>query len=882
MVGGDVERFKDAASSRSSTATGWRELEDAGVPPDTVNEHQDARCRIVSQRDLRSEAIIVQRFISAERFADALAVISNFESVRGAHADAELLRGEVLLAQGKFVEATACVMALLSDNPEHVGALGSVAQLQRRAGNLQGSLIALKKAHSIEPSSASLTDAYASCLVEAGTAAKEAGDASSAQKHYDQALEVVPDHAGALYHLGVLAGEQGRAADSIDLYERAVRSNGSHVEAWTNLGVLRRRHGRLQEALEAFQAAIAFAPNSLVIRSNLAMLYVELGSRAAARGEGANAEARVYYERALAYEPRNADALYNLGVLEGGSKRWERCIFYYESCVAANPRHAMAWNNLGVVYQNVENLERTIACYEAAIEACPDFFQSLNNLGVIYTAQGHYARALRLLRAAIAAKSDYAEAHNNLGVLLRDVGLIEPAIASYETCMALCATSPNAFQNRLLALNYRHHGEERVICDAHAQWGVQYAAQVQPLPAPRPSTWRAPADGKLRIGYISPDLYTHSVSYYAESALQGHDRSRVELFVYCSTPRPDAKSAYLEAECRAKGCTWRRVFGMPGAAVAELIRRDRVDVLVELTGHTAQNRLDVVRFRPAPVQMTWIGYPNSTGLAAVDYRITDSVSDPLDTKQTYVEQLLRLPGCFLCYSPMRNPPPVSEPPLLGNGYVTFGSFNALAKITDEVIETWCDLLQALPTARLVLKNKPFLCPEARALWLQRFTSRGIAAWRVDLLSLTAATDSHLSQYSMMDISLDPWPYAGTTTTCESLFMGVPCITLKGRCHAHNVGLSLLTAIGLEGDWAAASRQEYIDIAKHWAAQPQALAELRRRLRADMLASPLCDVTTFMSQLEDKYEECYAHWYRTGSGTQSDDERGGSANAADEA
>ncbi|GIL54275.1 hypothetical protein Vafri_9837 [Volvox africanus] len=364
------------------------------------------------------------------------------------------------------------------------------------------------------------------------------------------------------------------------------------------------------------------------------------------------------------------------------------------------------------------------------------------------------------------------------------------------------STTSTRVRTRWLAPRTESGGSySRPLCSRCRRWGGRAGGTTPPerwcpgRSAPSALSWEP--DRPLRIGYISPDLFTHSVSYFAEAPLTHHSPARgYQHYVYSCVPKPDPKTVRLRAATEAAGGVWRDVARLNEAELAELVRRDEIDLLVELTGHTANNRLGVMARRPAPVQLTWIGYPNSTGLKAVDYRLTDDVCDPWDTKQTFVEELVRLPGCFLCYSPAVDAPPVAPAPALANGYITFGSFNNLAKITPQVLRIWGAVLAAVPRSRLVLKNKPFACEAARGHVLQQLAAVGVESWRVDLLPLAPGNAEHLATYALMDISLDPFPYAGTTTTTESLFMGVPCLTMAGHCHAHNVGVSLLTAVGL--------------------------------------------------------------------------------------
>uniref|UniRef100_A0A6M2F748 O-GlcNAc transferase C-terminal domain-containing protein n=1 Tax=Populus davidiana TaxID=266767 RepID=A0A6M2F748_9ROSI len=288
-----------------------------------------------------------------------------------------------------------------------------------------------------------------------------------------------------------------------------------------------------------------------------------------------------------------------------------------------------------------------------------------------------------------------------------------------------------------------------------------------------------------------------------------------------------------------------------------MVREDKVDILVELTGHTANNKLGMMACRPAPVQVTWIGYPNTTGLPTIDYRITDSFTDPPHTKQKHVEELVRLPECFLCYIPSPEAGPVTPSPALSNGFITFGSFNNLAKITPKVLQVWARILCAVPNSRLVVKCKPFCCDSVRQRFLTMLEQLGLEPLHVDLLPLILLNHDHMQAYSLMDISLDTFPYAGTTTTCESLYMGVPCVTMAGAVHAHNVGASLLSNVGL-GHLVAKNEEEYVQSALQLASDIAALSNLRMSLRNLMSKSPVCDGPNFTLGLETTYRNM---WHR---------------------
>lgn len=332
---------------------------------------------------------------------------------------------------------------------------------------------------------------------------------------------------------------------------------------------------------------------------------------------------------------------------------------------------------------------------------------------------------------------------------------------------------------------------------------------------------------------------------------------------YASVARRDAKTELLQSYCDE----WRNIWGLSDEAAAELIRKDGIDILVELGGHTAGNRLGVMALHPAPVQVTWIGYPNTTGLPTIRYRITDDVADPVDTKQKYSEELVRLPCCFLCYTPIKEPPPLPPaPPCSLLGFITFGSFNNLAKLNEKVVRCWAAILRRVPNSRLVIKCKPLASPTVRTKLFQQFSAAGVEQQRIDLMPLLATTQEHLTAYNMVDIALDSFPYAGTTTTCEALFMGVPVVTLRPpECsHANAVGATLLCRIPGMADLITGSEEEYVETAVRLAADQKRLVELRHTLRDRMLSSPLCDGPAFMQHLERAYRKMWQTYCQSGS------------------
>jgi len=383
------------------------------------------------------------------------------------------------------------------------------------------------------------------------------------------------------------------------------------------------------------------------------------------------------------------------------------------------------------------------------------------------------------------------------------------------------------------------------------EWGLEFSPKYAKLPPP---TNDPTPDRKLRVGYVSSDLCTHAVAYFAEVAISHADRSQTEVYCYSTNNIEDAVTERLKSYTPI----WRKVGNAPSMEIATIIRNDNIDILVDLGGHSGGNRLDVFAHKPSPIQVTWIGYANTTGLPEMDYRFSDALADPLDTDQQYTEFLVRLSGCFLCYTP-RNPPEVSELPAVANGFITFGSFNNFSKINPKVLRLWARVLAAVPTSRLFLKCKPFSDENIRQRVYAQFEEYGIPRPRLQLTAHVAAIKDHLSIYNSVDIALDTFPYAGTTTTCEALSMGVPVVTLKGNSHAHNVGVSLLTSIPAVSHLIGSNDDEYVKIAKELAEDIPKLSELRQNLRPAMVASRLCDGPTFMKGVTQAYRDMWHRW-----------------------
>ena len=595
--------------------------------------------------------------------------------------------------------------------------------------------------------------------------------------------------------------------------------------------------GRLTEAKACYRALLERDPHHAHANNNLAVLL---------RGESRFEEAIDHYRRAIAAAPHEAALRSNLVGVLSGVDRHDEALASARAAVALRPDYAEGWFNLGMTVNALGNREGAKQAYRRALLADPQLGEAYSNLADAHQASGDLMRAERSFRAAITAKPELPQPFANLGELLKLTGRVIDAIRLLREG---CDRHPDIallHSNLLLALHYTPLVPPEVLWRAHRRWGELHASALLPQP-PVAIADRDPAR-RLRIGYVSPDFNAHPVSRFFEPLLHHHDPLQVEIFCYAISAKQDDVTALI----RARADHWVSVNALSDEAAAARIAADRIDILVDLAGHTAGSRPLVFARKPAPVQVTWLGYPDTSGMPAIDYRFTDAIADPPgQTERWHSETLVRLPHGFLAYQPTTDIPPASAPPSLGNGFITFGSFNNLAKITPDTIALWCAVLKRVPDSRILLKGRAFGDPDTRERFLRRFAQGDIAADRIRLDASIVPQDDHFRAYRHMDIALDTMPYNGTTTTCEALWMGVPVLTLAGEHHVARVSASILAHAGLP-ELIADTPADYVDRAAMLAADAVRLAAYRRDLRARLRAAPIMDHAGFARGVEDAY------------------------------
>ncbi|MCX7353386.1 MAG: tetratricopeptide repeat protein [Alphaproteobacteria bacterium] len=673
-----------------------------------------------------------------------------------------------------------------------------------------------------------------------GLAHHNAGRLKEAEAEYRRILAASPDHADANHLLGVIAHQRGDHRVGIALIEKALAHRPKVAVFHRNLGTALLAAGEAIRAAEAHRTALALQPDFAEAHHSLAEALRVLEKPQ---------EAEAHYRRALVLKPGFAFARNGLGLALAAQGRYAEAEAEYRAALAETPAFAQAVINLAQALELRNRPREAETEYRKALKLDPTSLAALVNWGNLCKEGGRTTEAMDLYRRALQHHPNAAPALNNLANLLKDQGMVEEALALFRRAIAIEPKFGHAHSNLLLTMHYVPGPSPEEIVAAHREWAARF-----PTPDAAHANSRDP-ERRLRVGYVSPDFRRHPVASFIEPILAAHDRHRVEVFCYAVHLKPDAVTARL----KALADHWREIGPLDTEAAANLIRADGIDVLVDLAGHTANNRLAVFARKPAPVQATYLGYPGTTGLPAMDWRITDAVADPPgDAEMLHTEALMRLPETFQCFGKPPDAPAVEPVPMIKTGHVTFASFNMLAKVHPALISRWAKILRGIEGARLVLKSAPFRDAGTRAHYHAMFAAHGIAAERVDLLGYIPSAAAHFTLYNRIDVALDTDPYNGATTTCEALWMGVPVVTLAGRSHVGRVGAAILTHLGLE-ELIAASPEDYVARAVTLARDPARLSALRTSLRPRMETSSLTNPARFTAALEDAYGVMWRQW-----------------------
>ncbi|HMD53374.1 MAG TPA: tetratricopeptide repeat protein, partial [Phycisphaerae bacterium] len=707
-----------------------------------------------------------------------------------------------------------------------------------------------------------------------GNALMAKQNTEAAIRAYRRAIECKPDYSEAHYNLGIALVESGQMDSAINAYRTAISFKPDYAAAYNNLGNTLKKKRLYKEAIEAYRAALQIKPDYLDVLNNMAN---------ALQDQNLLAEALDVYRTALRIDPNDARVHYNIGnafkaqsrfaeALDAMSRavglkpdfpeaysmagniflalgRLDEAAAACRKAIELRPQYAEAYNNLGNVFMAQGRLSDAAEAHQTAIRINPDFVDSLNNLGNVFNKQNRPDEAIAAYRRAIEIKPELAEAHCNLGNILKDVGLFDEAIAESRRAIEIKPDFAVAWDNLLFTLNYHPDFTGRIICEELKRWRQGQCEALKKFILPHKNN-RDP-ERRLKIGYVSADFGEHACGLFLNSLLRLHDHKHFEIFCYAEMLRSDE----LTARFQSYADQWRSSVGLTDEQFAAQIRNDGIDILVDLKLHTNENRLLAFARKPAPVQVTWLGYPGSTGLDTIDYRLTDPYLDPPGPDDKfYSEESIRLPDCFWCYDPLAKEPAVNELPALQNGFITFGCLNNFCKINQRVLELWIQILNKVNLSRLMILANP---GEHCRRTLELFEKNGVASDRVEFVAKRSRPE-YLKLYHHQDIVLDTVPYNGHTTGFDALWMGVPVATLMGKTAVGRAGWSQLCNLDLR-ELAAQTPQEYVEIAVKLAGDLPRLTELRKTLRQRMENSPLMNAKCFTNNVEAIYRDIWRKW-----------------------
>jgi protein O-GlcNAc transferase len=732
-----------------------------------------------------AEKVAPESDVATAQGGDSIAPLATSES------EALKNQGNAHLGNGQLDDAAECFRQAIALNPLYAEAYTNLGFVFRLQSNLGEAVALFRKAALINPN---LLPAH----LNLGVALMSLGQDDAAEESLRRVIALAPEHPVALQSLGVIAAQRDDFPQAETFLRRALELQPDYAEAHNNLGNLLQLTKRLPEAEASYLRALVLQPDYAEAHNNLGNL-LQLTKRLP--------EAEASYRRALELKPEYADALYNLSSLLMEAKRLP---------------------------------EAETSC-RRALELKPDYAEAHNNLGITLHELGRLDEAEASIRQALQINLDYAEAHNNLGNVLKDLGQLDGAVTCFNHAMEIKPDYIDAHSNLLFALNYAASH----VPSSNLEQARQFGRIVAEKAGARFSAWlSAVRPERLRVGLVSGDFWKHPVGYFLEGSLAHIDPARIELIAYSTNNKEDE----LTARIRPYFFAWKSLFGKSDEAAARLIHADGVHILLDLSGHTGHNRLPIFAWKPAPVQASWLGYFATTGVAEMDYLLADEVGVPEDQREQFTESIWYLPDTRLCFTAPRVALPVAPLPALSKGTITFGCFQNLSKVGEDVLAAWGEIFAALPSATLRMQCKQLGKSAQSEQMFQRLMRHGIDPARVELHS-AVSRENYLVAHAEVDLILDTFPYPGGTTTCEALWMGVPTLTLMGDGLLARQGASLLTTAGLE-EWVAVNKKDYITKAIALSSDLPKLAALRAGLRQQVLASTLFDAPRFARNFED--------------------------------
>jgi len=646
----------------------------------------------------------------------------------------------------------------------------------------------------------------------------------------------------------LLAEEYLRAGAYVNAQKllcKIISKDRNNVAAWLLYGQVHGFQNAHADAEQAFSQAIRLNHRLLEAHAYLGLACMK---------QDKNEKAIVAFKAALAIQPQLKMALINLIILLHKLDRQHEALPYQEQWLALDPHCCRAHYSAAVLYQEIQQLQAAREHYEQVLKlgsSGVSAYSTQLNLGVVCYGLRDFEASIAHSQQALSIKPDCAVSYFNIGNAQKEQGKLDEAIDSFDEALKIDPDFVAADSNILFCMNYVRRYDLQRIYERHIEWAERHAGRYIAT-ATSPSNISDPKR-TLRIGYVSGDFREHPVGFFLEGVLQHHSATNCEIYCYSNSSQEDAITARL----RRYVPNWRQISVLNDDEVVAMVRADGIDILVDLSGHTLGNRLLVFARKPAPVQVTWLGYLNTTGLSNMDYLLADKTLVPEPHRQRFTESIWYLPDAMACFTPPAVDIPVASLPALSNGMITFGCFQNLAKVDDGVLDVWAEIFSALPKARLRMQCKQLGDPLQMELMTQRLQRYGISFSQVSMHG-PMSRKGYLAAHAEVDIILDTFPYTGCTTTCEGMWMGVPTLTLAGDSMYSRQGACLLTAAGLK-DWVVESRRDYVDRVLTFAGDLSKLTALRTGLREQMLSSPLGNASLFVKNLEAAFRDIWEKW-----------------------
>ncbi|HEX4053668.1 MAG TPA: tetratricopeptide repeat protein [Tepidisphaeraceae bacterium] len=769
------------------------------------------------------------RHQQAGRLAEAEKIYRHVLAQKANHADALHMLGMLAGQTGRSDLAFKLIRQAIALDPSRADYHCNLGKLLRDMKKLDEAVAACRQALRLKPD-------FPEACNNLGITLKDQGKFDEAVAAYREALRLRPNFPEICSNLGNALKDQGKFDEAIAAYREALRLKPDYAMAYNNLGNALSGKRELDQALTAYGEALRLRPEFPEAYNNLSIVL---------RDQGKLDQAQAACQSALRLRPEYPEAHSNLGNTLRDQGKLNEAVAAYQQALRLRPGFAVFHFNLANALKDQAKFDEAIAAYRQALRLRPDYPEAYNNLGAALKDQAKLDEAIAAYHEALRLRPDFPEVFGNLGIALKDQGKLDEAIACFDRAIALRPEDPTPDSSRIYTMHFHPRYHAAAIFREQRAWNERRAKpladSIQPhLNDPAP-------DRRLRIGYVSAYFYSHAEAFFVLPLLEAHDHEKFEIHCYAGVARPDE----LTERHRRAADVWHDVRGISHADLAQRVRDDGIDVLVDLVMHMPDSRLLAFARKPAPVQATWLAYPGGTGLDAMDYRFTDPYIELPLVQPCHIEQSMQLPDCWCVYEPLTDMPPAAP---RGGGPVCFGSINNPCKLNEPLLRLWGRVLNAVPDSRLLVQT---FSSEHSDRVRRLMGEMGILATRIDFVS-RVSRGSYLRLYDQIDICLDPLPYNGITTTLDALWMGVPVVTLAGQAAAGRAGLSILSNAGL-GELAAQTPDQFVQIAAQLASDIPRRTELRSTLRGRLAASPLMDYPRFARAMEAAYRQMWRRW-----------------------